>query len=419
MEGRKLSVTQLNNYIKGVFDDELVLKDITVYGEVFECKPSSGKTFFMTLKDEQTILNCVCFSGVFPPKAGDTVAVKGSVEYYPKGNRVSFVVENIAYFGQGKIQQAFLELKEKLNKEGLFNDKTPLPPFIKTIALITSETGAVIHDILSVLRKSHAYVDVVVYPVKVQGDGAEKIIADALAKVNSDKSADVIIVARGGGSTSDLAAFNTEIVARAVAESAVPVISAVGHETDYTLCDFCASVRAGTPSIAAEAVCKNNEKFIERFYLSLNRLSTAIDRKLSKLSVRTGILLRRIASAEKNVILRSNYAIKNLSEKIKIAAKEKALFEKKRIADKFASLSLVVNNRIVTAENNFKEKITELNGANPLKIIAGGYSKVYKGEVPLTSVSSIAVPDDIKVVVSDGIIHAKVNKVERAGVKKA
>ena len=419
MEGRKLSVTQLNNYIKGVFDDELVLKDITVYGEVFECKPASGKTLFMTLKDEQTILNCVCFSGIYPPKTGDTVAVKGSVEYYSKGNRVSFVVENIAYFGQGKIQQAFLELKEKLSKEGLFDNKKPLPQFIKKIALITSETGAVIHDILSVLRKSHAYVDVVVYPVKVQGDGADKIISEAIVKVNSDKSADAIIVARGGGSTSDLAPFNTEIVARAAAQSAVPIISAVGHETDYTLCDFCASVRAGTPSIAAEAVCKNNERFIERFYLSLNRLSTAIDRKLSKLSVRTGISLRRIASAEKSVLLRSAFTIKNLSEKMKTAVKEKAVFAQKSIADKCSSLSLAVNNRINASESTLKEVVAKLNGANPLKIIAGGYSKVYKGETPLTSVSGVAVSDDIKVVVSDGIIHASVNKVNRAGVKKA
>lgn len=415
MEERRLSVTQLNNYIKGVFDDELVLKNITVYGEVFECNQASGKTFFMTLKDDKTILHCVCFGSVFPPKVGDTVAVKGSVEYYPKGNRISFVVENIAYFGKGKINEALLALKAKLQEEGLFDNKRPLPPFVKKLAVVTSETGAVIHDILSVLKKGHQYIDVTIYPVKVQGDGAESVIVSAIKKANERKMEDAIIVARGGGSGSDLLAFNTEEVARAVATSEIPIISAVGHETDYTLCDFCATVRAGTPSIAAEKVCRNNESFIERFFVALDRLKEATNKKYKRKALYAGLLVKKLVDCEKNTLIMSKFSLTKKVQSMQLALSDKAYDFTSKVRKEYNQLSRAVSEKLSKNETVFKESVARLNGASPLKIVAGGYSKVYKEGMSVTSIKGIEIKDKIDIVVKDGVIATTVDKIKRIG----
>lgn len=239
----KLSVSQLNNYIKGVFDDELILKNITVFGEVSEITVSAGNAFF-TLRDDSSLLRCVRFGGGFTPKSGDTVLAIGSVEYYAKGGRVTFRAREIKPYGEGEIARALAELKTKLESEGLFANRPVLPKFIKKIAVVTSTEGAVIHDMTSILKRC-PYLDVMVYPVRVQGEGSETDVAGAVTRASTERNGcDAIILARGGGSEADLAAFNTEVSARAVAGSAKPVVSAIGHETNYTLCDFCAGIRA-------------------------------------------------------------------------------------------------------------------------------------------------------------------------------
>ncbi len=414
MEERKLTVSQLNNYVKGVFDDELILKNITVFGEVFECNRASNNVTFLTLKDEGSILHCVSFRLIEQLEIGDTVAIRGSVEYYAKGNRVSFIIEELNVFGEGKFRRDFLALKDSLQKEGLFDNKLSLPTFIKSIAVVTSEAGAVIHDMLSVLKKEHSYIDVNVYSVKVQGDGAENDIVQAIEKVQSFSRDNVIILARGGGSETDLAAFNSEKVARAVATCNIPIISAVGHETDYSLCDYCATVRAGTPSIAAEIVCQNNARLIYHFYDLLSRLSSAISKCENRRRLRVCLLAKRLSDNASRIAYKSLHLISNITERVKASIDIKFLHTQKLVTAKYERLLYAANNFVAKKEDAIKERIAELNGANPLKIISGGYAKVYHEARPLLSVANSAIGDEISVVVKDGVLVATVNNIRKS-----
>ena len=415
MERNSLSVIQLNNYIKGVFDDELILKDITVYGEVFECSLSSTNTLFITLKENDTILHCVRFGGGERPEIGDSVALRGSVEFYPKGNRVSFVFTEIAYFGEGKLRKEFIALREALLKEGLFDNQLKLPRFIQKVAIITSETGAVIHDFLSIIQKDNSYIDVVLYPVRVQGDGADLDICQAIEKANRLCSGQVIIIARGGGSSVELAPFNTEKVARAVATSKIPIISAVGHETDYTLCDFCSSFRAGTPSIAGEKICRINENFIAEFYLLLDRLNKAINKLSSRTTLSVCQKANRLTDLANNILSQNLSSVYKSVDKMQRAIFEKRIKSQYATIDSYKKLLLSANSLLSSKENLLKEKVACLNASNPLKIISGGYAKVYKGGEVVSKAKSLNVGDNVDVVLSDGIVSAEVLSVKTTG----
>ncbi|MBE5730573.1 MAG: exodeoxyribonuclease VII large subunit, partial [Clostridiales bacterium] len=260
-----LTVSQINNYVKNMFDDELLLHTVTVEGEVFEHKFSGGNTY-ITLKEGDCVLSCVKFGGKIEFYVGDKIRVTGSMRFFAKGGRVTFIITYASAIGKGELQLKLSELKERLSKEGVFDNNKPLPKFINRIALVTSVEGAVIHDFFSVLeRNGCTYIDVDVYGVKVQGEGADKTIVTALQRIGGRKY-DIVVVARGGGSGQDLDCFNTEALARGVYDCAFPVISAVGHEVDFTLCDFSATLRAGTPSIAAEHIVRINEAFVSCFY---------------------------------------------------------------------------------------------------------------------------------------------------------
>lgn len=410
MEKTKLSVSQLNNYIKGVFDDELILKDILVFGEVFECT-KSGNATFITLRDEESILHCVGFGDIYLPQIGETVIATGSVDYYSKGNRVSFRLRHLEPLGEGKLRREFLALTEKLKSEGLFANPLTLPNFIRKAAVITSETGAVIHDISVVLKKKHKYIDIMVYPVRVQGETAESTIVSAIELANKRNREDVIVIARGGGSGSDLAAFNTESVARAVAKSKIPVISSVGHEVDVTLCDLCSSLRAGTPSIAAENICRINERFLSRYLELLSRLEVGIKKVYSKSTVslcRTAKLLTdkaQVAFYKSNQKLISvlNNAERLLSQKLKAGINA--------VSAAHAKIVYSYNNILFKKEDKLRRLVGALNGANPLKIVASGYAKVYKNGQPVSGISGHAVGESIEVVLCDGILKTQITEV--------
>jgi exodeoxyribonuclease VII large subunit len=259
-------VDKITFYIKNIFDNEELLRGIFVRGEVSNCTESGGNAYFC-LKGAESMLQCVCFAvgtQPYPPKNGGVFVVKGSVTFYKKNGRVSFYVTDIKPDGAGGAYLKFLELKDRLEKEGLFSEafKKKLPAFPQKAGVVTSRSGAVLHDIVKVAKKRFPGADIVLYPVRVQGDGAEKEIAEGVRALNG--RADVIIVARGGGSEEDLAAYNTEAVARAVFDCVTPVVSAVGHETDHTLCDLAADVRAATPTEAAEIAFPSTEELLAR-----------------------------------------------------------------------------------------------------------------------------------------------------------
>ena len=271
---RTLSVTELSTYVSNIFEMEELLHGVKVVGEVSGLSFVRGNLFF-SLKDENSILPCVMFgvSGC-NIKEGDQIVATGTVRYYGKSGKLNFYVTSTAPAGNGVLYQKFLELKEKLEKDGVFDkkNKKPLPSNIKTIGVVTSATGAVLHDIERVSHRRNPLLNIVVYPAKVQGIGAEQTICRGLRALDKMNDIDVIIIARGGGSIEDLAPFNTEIVAREIVAANKPIISAVGHETDFTICDFASSVRAATPSEAAELVARDIMEDARKMKNMLNRI---------------------------------------------------------------------------------------------------------------------------------------------------
>lgn len=258
-----LTVTQYNTYIKQIFDAEELLHNIKIVGEVFGISKTRNAIYF-SLKDETSAISCVSFiSELFDIlEEGNKITVTGSPNYYVKGGRLSFVVNKAEKFGQGELYMQFLLMKDKLEKEGLFdsNKKKQIPKNVKTIGVITSKDGAVIHDIYSVCSRRDPSVNIAIYPTKVQGKNADEEIAKAIEDLSNFDKIDVIVVARGGGSMEDLSAYNTERVARATFACEKPIISAVGHETDFTIIDFVSDLRAPTPSAAAEILTEETSK---------------------------------------------------------------------------------------------------------------------------------------------------------------
>lgn len=256
MSDRIFSIEQLNQYIRSVFDAEELLHDIRITGEVSGFSLRGSHAYF-TLKDELSQIQCVYFDFADSIADGDRIVVTGTPSYYVKGGRFSFRATRVENAGLGLLYQQFAELRGRLDREGLFDRKIPRPTSIRRIGVVTSPSGAVIHDIVNVVSRRDPSVDIVVYPVKVQGVGAAEEVAEGVRRLDAYRKVDAIIVARGGGSAEDLSAFNDEQLARTVADCKKFIVSAVGHETDFTLCDFCSDLRAPTPSAAAELLTED------------------------------------------------------------------------------------------------------------------------------------------------------------------
>ena len=273
-----ISVTQLTSYIRQIFEAEELLFDIKVYGEICDFNLTRGVAYF-SIKDENALMPCVCFEGYryTSVRNGDLVEVTGTPSFYQKGGRLNFNVRKLEPRGQGDQYLKFLKLKQQLEEEGLFDKahKKPIPKSISRIGVVTSQEGAVLQDIINIVTRRNPGLDIVLYPVKVQGYNAELEIVKGINFFSKYDKVDCIIVARGGGSNEDLRAFNTEIVARAVYDCEKPLISAVGHETDFTIIDFVADERAPTPSAAAELVSidilKEKRAFLDKLRLFVKR----------------------------------------------------------------------------------------------------------------------------------------------------
>ncbi|MBQ3573019.1 MAG: exodeoxyribonuclease VII large subunit, partial [Clostridia bacterium] len=271
-ERQALSVTQVNLYIKDVISRDDVLCDVLVKGELSNFKAHSSGHMYMSLKDEGGVMRAVMFRSAaaklaFKPQNGMKVVARGRISVYERDGQYQLYIENMQQEGQGDLYAAFEQLKAKLSAEGLFDPahKKKLPKYPKTVGVVTAPTGAAIRDIINVLSRRFSYADIVLYPVLVQGENSAASIVEAIEYFNKSKSADVLIVGRGGGSIEDLWSFNEETVARAIYNSDIPIVSAVGHEIDFTISDFVADLRAPTPSAAAELVVPSQIELSEKF----------------------------------------------------------------------------------------------------------------------------------------------------------
>ena len=383
-----ISVTKFNNYVKNIFNAEELLHNVKIVGEVFGVSIAKSSTYF-NLKDEESSLPCICFySDIMQTvKEGDSVVVTGSPNFYTKQGRFNFVVSKIEPYGQGILYQRFLELKEKLLKEGIFDEahKKPIPKSIKRIGVVTSKDGAVIQDIKNVTWRRNPAVDIVLYNTKVQGNGAEEEIKAGIDFFSEYDGVDVVVVARGGGSLEDLAAYNTEIVARATYNCKKPIISAVGHETDFTIIDFASDLRAPTPSAAAELLTPDTQSNKALLKKDLSRLSRLLENYIADKTVEF--------QGNKNIIFDLfETKIKNYKQKL----------------DKLTlTLSSKLNAFVIDAKYALEIKLAKLNKLNPLDILRLGYAKIEQSGKTVTSANKIDEKADILISFADGQVVTK------------
>lgn len=386
-----LTVSKFNNIIKDIFNSEELLHNIKIVGEVFGISLSKSSTYF-SIKDEDSSLPCVCFYGdlMRDINEGDMVVVTGSPNFYAKSGRFNFVVNKVEPFGLGLLYQKFLELKEKLEKEGLFDQshKKAIPQNIKRIGVVTSKDGAVIQDIKNVSWRRNQAVDIVLYDTKVQGNGAEKEIAQGIEFFSNYNDVDVVVVARGGGSLEDLSAYNTEIVARATYACEKPIVSAVGHETDFTIIDFVSDLRAPTPSAAAELLTKDTKLSQVSLKKDVSRISRLLESYLAEKSMQF--------NTDKNTF---------------IELAEDFLADKKILLDKMiVKLSNRLSNITVEKEYQLKLKLAHLNKLNPLDILALGYAKIEQSGKSIKKASDIDFEKTLEINFIDGQVVAKGEK---------
>jgi len=402
MAQQVLSISQLNDYIRGKLDADALLNGVAVRGEISNYKMYPSGHHYFTLKDENSQLKCVMFKGNamrlrFRPDNGVKVIAMGKISVYPRDGVYQLYCTAMAMDGIGDLYAAFEQLKAKLAARGLFDPahKKPLPKYPGTIGIITSSAGAAIHDMLRILRKRYPLTQVRLLPVRVQGAEAPGEIAAAIRYANYYKLADLLIVGRGGGSIEDLWAFNDEQVAYAIYESQIPVISAVGHEPDVTISDFVADLRAATPSNAAELAVQDRQALEQ----SLDAMDAAMATALS----------RQLRAARQHLdVLSKSAALQSPMGYLQQRQKSLQLLQNRLIA---------AENQCISRNNQRYIALTaKLDALSPLKVLTRGYAMAQKadGEV-VRSVSQVETGDQINVSFSDGSLLATVTDVKENG----
>lgn len=389
-----ISVTQLNNYIRGIFDIDAVLSDLSVCGEITNVKRARDGWYF-SLKDDGGAINCFCYTNANEPVTGMIAVVEGRLNYFVKTGSVSFFVRRLtATNNTGTAYLKFIELRDKLSKEGLFDEsrKKSVPHCAAKIGVVTSETGAVIHDIANVTLRRQPFSDILLYPVKVQGVGADAEIAEGI-RYFSQSDVDVVIVGRGGGSNEDLSVFNSEIVVRAIAECVKPVVSAVGHGIDFTLSDFAADKRAVTPSEAAEFVTLDVTREKLRVKAYLDKINNIV-------SARTDKNRQCIVNDCKILHYAIGRKLDNRQNKIKLYLK---------------NIDNNVTVKIERATMRLDKVTNKLSTLNPMSVLKRGYGYVSTDNRVVNSVSNVEVGDSVTINLYDGSIDAKVTHKEAKG----
>ena len=393
-----ISVTELNKYIKDKFEEDEMLNNILVKGEISNFKHHYTGHMYFTLKDENSLIKCVMFKTYTPnlnfiPKDGMQVKVLGTVSVFERDGVYQIYCKAMQQDGLGDLYRIYTELKEKLSKEGLFDDKykKPIPYMPKCIGVLTSNTGSVIRDIINVSARRNPNVYIKLFPVPVQGQGAAKKIAEAIKIMNENRLCDVIILARGGGSLEDLWPFNEEIVARAIFDSKIPIVSAVGHETDFTISDFVADLRAPTPSAAAELVIPNVKDIILKLKEYESRQKIALNRKIQIMKLRYEKCLN--SKVFKEPLQKINERYMMLDIKVK---QMESYINKKYINEKAKAIKL----------------IAKLDALSPLKTLARGYSIITLNGKTIKEAKYLKKDDEINIKLFDGQVNAKILKKE-------
>lgn len=394
-EKMTLSVTQVNLYIKNMLESDVRLSNIYVKGELSNFKLHSSGHMYMSLKDEKGVMRAVMFRSAaaklnFKPENGMKVVASGRISVYERDGQYQMYIDTMRPDGLGDLHIAFEQLKEKLYAEGLFDPthKKLLPKYPKKIGVVTAPTGAAIRDILNILSRRFSYSDVILYPVLVQGEQAAQSIVQAIRYFNEKKLVDTMIVGRGGGSIEDLWAFNEEIVARAIYESDIPIVSAVGHEIDFTISDFVADLRAPTPSAAAELVVPSQAELHEKFLNVYKRLYTCSIRIVENRRM-------RLTQCAERPIMRNPIA--RINEERQYLDHMNRMFENayhKILDSKKQQLGLCAS---------------KLDGLSPLGTLSRGFSvaKTEDGKV-LKSVAAVKSGDRVNIVLSDGEVYTRV-----------
>jgi exodeoxyribonuclease VII large subunit len=395
MEYNPISVTDLNKYIKDKVDGDEFLNNVLVKGEISNFKDHYTGHKYFTLKDENSLIKCVMFKSYamhlnFVPKDGMKVIILGSVSVFERDGVYQIYAKAMRQDGLGSLYEAYEKLKADLEKEGLFDEahKKKIPFMPNTIGVLTSNTGAVIRDIINVSTRRNPNVHIRLYPVPVQGPGAAEKIANGIKFMNENHLADVLIIGRGGGSLEDLWPFNEEIVARAIYDSEIPIISAVGHETDFSISDFVADLRAPTPSAAAELAVANISDVKYTLEQYNNRYKNALKKKIEVMRL----------SYEKCM---ARPAFKNPTQKIN---------EKLIVVDmKVKSLQTSINLKLKEERTKFVKEVARLDSLSPLKTLSRGYSIVttQNGNIA-KSVEDLKKDDEVKIRLIDGEKQAKI-----------
>ncbi len=400
---RVITVSQLNRYVKMLLQEDVALTPVYVSGEIsnFVNHYKSGHLYF-SLKDENALVKAVMFRTyaarlAFRPESGMKVIVRAKASVYEKDGTFQLYVEDMQPDGVGALQIAYEQLKKRLQEEGLFDAarKKALPPFPTRIGVITSPTGAAVRDILNILARRYPLAQVVFLPVLVQGEGAPPQLVAALERMNREKAADVLIIGRGGGSLEELWAFNDERVCRAVAASEIPVISAVGHETDFTLCDFAADLRAPTPSAAAELAVPDAAELLLSLRQTQVQLTVLMRSRLEKVRTELQILHRQKALSS------PTYYVEQMAMQLDLLTRSFEHSAKTALQDAHAQLSALA---------------AKLDALSPLKVLSRGYAMARTdGGRLVTSVADLCKGDTLYMDMCDGTIVCMVQDIQKEG----
>lgn len=438
------TISALSKYIKRTFDNDDILQNIWIKGEISNFKKHSRGHMYFTIKDDHSRIQAVMFAGnnrflKFIPEDGMNIIVRGNITVYEATGQYQIYVNEMQPDGVGNLYLAFEQLKKKLELAGYFDEqyKKPLPKIPKEVGVITSPTGAAVRDIITTLKRRFPNIQITLFPVLVQGIEAPKSIVNAIRQANETTGIDVLIVGRGGGSIEELWAFNEEVVANAIFQSIIPVISAVGHETDITIADFIADKRAATPTAAAELAVPNWEDLYERILQRKIRIQRAISKKIETDRKKLTNLQRSYAfrypeqlvtqkeqqldrlmdDLQKNMkqlLERKRTALLNLEKDVQRNHPKTYILKAKEQLEKNESL---LRQQIATLKKErdfqFKHLLTKLEALSPLKIMTRGYSLAYKEEGQLIkSVSDVTVGERLTIKLKDGSVFSKIESIE-------
>lgn len=398
MKIKTLSVSEVSNYLKKIIDNDFILMNLSVKGEISNLKYHSSGHIYFSLKDEGSKINAIMFrddksSLNFKLEEGMSVIVKGRISIYPASGSLQLYVKSVEQEGEGNLFIKFEKLKERLNKEGYFNEehKKPIPVFPKRIGIITSETGAAVRDIINVSRRRNSLVDLILYPAQVQGKDAYKTLIDGIRYFDENKSVDVIILGRGGGSIEELWNFNEEDLAKEIFKCKIPIISAVGHETDFTISDFVSDLRAATPSQAAEIAVPLEEDL----YLNIKGAEEFLNKEI------------------KGLLLKEREKVKSLEKMINLQS------PKEKIVNSYIEIDNLkkrLNSKILSKIYIEKEKLTGINNLlmanNPISLLNKGYAIIEDEKEIIKSIEQLKNDKDIEITLKDGKVngHFIINK---------